>query len=53
MLHKETVKALTFFDEIDFNESVVMTSGKFDWNRIAKRLYEMVRNSTKVFAVQP
>ena len=47
------VKALTFFDEIDFNESVVMTSGKFDWKRIAKRLNEMVRNSKKVFATIP
>ena len=47
------VKALTFFDEIDFNESVVMTSGKFDWKRIAKRLNEMMRNSKKVFTTIP
>ena len=43
------VKALTYFDEIDFNESVVMTIGKFDWKRIAKRLNDMVRDSQKVF----
>lgn len=47
------IKALTFFDEIDFKESVVMTSGKFDWKRIAKRLNEMVKNSKKVFATTP
>lgn len=47
------IKALTFFDEIDFNESVVMTSGKFDWKRIAKRLNEMVRSPQKVFATIP
>ncbi len=47
------IKALTFFDEIDFNESVIMTTNKFNWNKIDKRLNEMVRNSDKVFATQP
>lgn len=43
-------KALTYFDEINFNESVVMTSGKFDWKRVAKRLQDMAKNPQKVFA---
>ena len=47
------IKALTYFDEIDFNESVVMTTGNFNWNKIAKRLNDMVHSSTKIFAVQP
>lgn len=47
------VKALTFFDEIDFNESVVMTTGRFEWKRIAKRLNDMVRDSRKIFATKP
>ena len=47
------IKALTYFDEIDFNESVVMISGKFDWKYIDKRLNEMVRDSKKVFATSP
>ena len=47
------IKALTYFDEIDFNESVVMISGKFDWKKIDKRLNEMVRDSKKVFTTPP
>ncbi len=43
-------KALTYFDEINFSESVVMTSGKFDWKRVAKRLQDMAKNPQKVFA---
>ena len=47
------IKALTYFDEIDFNESIVMTSGKFDWKKIDKRLNEMVCNSKKIFTTPP
>lgn len=32
---------------------IVMTSGKFYWKKIAKRLNEMVRNSKKVFEMLP
>ena len=42
-------KAITYFDEINFDESVVMTSGKFDWKRVAKRLQDMAKNPQKVF----
>lgn len=47
------IKALTYFDEIDFNESVIMTTGNFKWNNIAQRLNDMVRYSSKIFAEQP
>lgn len=47
------VKALTYYDEIDFNESVVMTTGKFNWSCIAKRLNAMVHDSQKIFATFP
>jgi hypothetical protein len=47
------IKALTYFDEIDFNESIVMISGKFDWKKIDKRLNEMVRDSKRVFITPP
>lgn len=43
-------KALTYFDEINFDESVVMTTGKFDWKRVAKRLQDMAKNPQKVFS---
>lgn len=47
------IKALTYFDEIDFNESVIMTTSKFEWKRFAKRLNDMVCNSNKVFTTKP
>jgi hypothetical protein len=47
------IKALTYFDEIDFNESVIMTTQKFDWKHYAKRLNEMVRHCDKVFVDKP
>lgn len=47
------IKALTYFDEIDFNESVIMTTTQFDWNHYAKRLNDMVRNCDKVFVDKP
>lgn len=42
-------KALTYFDEINFDESVVMTSEKFDWKKVAKRLQDMAKSPQKVF----
>lgn len=42
-------KALTYFDEINFDESVVITSGKFDWKKVAKRLQDMAKSPQKVF----
>ena len=47
------LKSITYFEEIDFNEPVVMMTGKFNWNRIAKRLHEMVQNPKKVFVTLP
>ena len=34
-------KSLIYFDDINFDEDVVMMQGKFDWNSIAARLNEM------------
>lgn len=44
------IKSMTYFDDIDFSESVVMTTGVFDWNAIANRLFEMVESPDRVFA---
>lgn len=42
-------KSLTYFAEIDFNESVVMTTGEFTWAKVADRLIQMVKNPQKKF----
>lgn len=43
------VKGLTYFDEIDFNESVVMMDGVFSWKKIANRLMQMAKHPQNVF----
>jgi len=47
------LKAITYFEEIDFNEPVVMMTGKFNWNTIEKRILEMVREPQKIFVALP
>lgn len=43
------VKAITYFDEIDFDESIIMLAGKFNWQKVVKRLCEMARTPDKRF----
>ena len=37
------VKAITYFDDINFGEDIVMMTGKFDWKTIETRLKAMTR----------
>ena len=34
-------KSLVYFDDINFEENIIMMQGKFDWETIAKRLNDM------------
>lgn len=44
------VKALTFFEEINFNEPIKMLSSKnFNWEKIEKRLFEMLKKPNTLF----
>ena len=47
------IKAINYFDEIDFNESVVMLNGTFNWKQIEKRLKDMTNNPNKKFNTRP
>ena len=47
------IKAINYFDEIDFNESVVMLNGIFNWKKIEKRLKDMANNPNKKFKTRP
>ena len=47
------IKAINYFDEIDFNESVVMLNGTFNWKKIEKRLKDMASNPNKKFNTRP
>lgn len=43
------VKSLVFFDDINFDESVVMINGLFDWEKVARRLVDMTEQPNKIF----
>jgi len=44
------LKSLLYFDDIDFNEPVQMTNGKFKWKQISKRLEMMSKYPKRVFS---
>lgn len=46
-------KAITYFDDIDFEEDIVMLNCKFDWKLIERRLVDMTKIQNKVFESFP
>ena len=46
-------KSLVYFDDINFDEDVVMMQGKFNWNAIASRLNEMTLCQNKRYNEKP
>lgn len=46
-------KAITYFDDIDFEEDIVMLNGEFDWKLIEKRLIDMTKLQDKIFESFP
>ena len=42
-------KALTYFEDIDFNEPINLIKGKLKWPIIEKKLQRMVNNPSKIF----
>lgn len=47
------LKAITYFEDIDQNENVVMLKGRFSWKSIEKRLRDMVAHQERVFETMP
>ena len=47
------LKALTYFEDIDFEENIVMLTGEYRWDKIKKRLIEMVTRQDKIFKSYP
>lgn len=47
------LKALTYFDDIDFDVDLVMLQKPYSWNLVAKRLEEMFDFPQKVFHISP
>ena len=46
-------KAITYFDDIDFEEDIVMLNGKYDWKLIERILIDMTQIQNKVFESFP
>lgn len=46
-------KAITYFDDIDFEEDIVMLNGRYEWRPIEKRLIDMTQKQDKVFESFP
>ena len=51
--HMMAIRALTYFEDIDFNTPVKIMQGKFEWKKINKRLQEMVIRENDVFRSSP
>ena len=43
------VKSLIYFDDINFEESVIMTGKEFNWENVARRLIDMAEHPDKIF----
>ncbi len=46
-------KAITYFDDIEFGESIVMLKGKYNWRDISGRILQMCRMPYKRFPSEP
>ena len=47
------LKAITYFDDIDFEEDVITLQYKYDWKLIERRLLDMMKNQYKIFKTIP
>lgn len=46
-------KAVTYFDDMDFEEDVVMLNFEYDWNSIVERLKTMTVEQNRIFTEYP
>ena len=46
-------KAITYFDDIDFEENIIMLNGEYDWKLIERRLIDMTKIQNKIFESFP
>lgn len=47
------LKSLTYFEDIDFDEDIIMLNCTYNWELIEQRLIEMSREQSKIFASYP
>jgi hypothetical protein len=44
------IKALDYYNDIDFNEPIEMTGERYSWKKIKQRLQQMIRTPHKIFS---
>ena len=47
------LKGLTFFKDINFKEPIQMIQGKYNWDKIEKRLHLMIKKENDIFRSLP
>ncbi|WP_294590535.1 nucleotidyl transferase AbiEii/AbiGii toxin family protein [uncultured Bacteroides sp.] len=47
------LKTITYFDDIDFDEDIIMLNSKYNWEQIEKRLIDMTKEQKKIFTSYP
>jgi len=47
------VRGLAYFDDIDFNVSIDMINNAFSWEKVEKRIHEMIKYENKIFKTTP
>ena len=47
------IRALTYFEDINFNEPIQMIEGKYEWGKIEERLRDMLKRENDVFPALP
>ena len=47
------IKGLSYYDDVNFNESILMINGSYRWDMIRERIYEMQSNPDKIFSSLP
>lgn len=46
-------KAITYFNDIDFDEDIVMLNTSFQWGKIERRLIAMTQDQSQIFSSTP
>lgn len=47
------IKGLAFYEDINFNEPILLLNKKYEWKKIQKRLQEMIKTPDKTFQEDP
>ncbi|MEE9462903.1 MAG: hypothetical protein V3V53_13780, partial [Bacteroidales bacterium] len=47
------IRALTYFQDINLETNVKMINAKYEWEKIEKRLYDMVKKDNEIFRSPP